>query len=69
VHAGVPRHDPRRGSRNPPAVMAGSRSAPSAMQRHVAGSTPPPCMAGFSDFDPPCMVAGPNGLDLNFFEK
>jgi hypothetical protein len=26
--------------------------------------TPPPCMTGFSAFAPPCMVAGPNGLDL-----
>ena len=59
IHGGVPlpRHDPRRGPRQHTGPCSG----------HVAGSTPPPCMAGFSDFAPPCMVAGPNGLDLNFF--
>ena len=31
--------------------------------------TPPPCMAGYSSFAPPCMVAGLNGLVLKIFFK
>ena len=64
VGVGVPRHDPRRGTPNQPAVMAGSTSPSRASQAPCGGPTPPPCMAGCSVFAPPCMVAGPNGLVL-----
>ena len=67
VGVGVPRHDPRRGTPNPPAVMAGSSSAGGTSQAPRGGHTPPPCMAGCSVLAPSCMVAGPNGLVLKFF--
>ena len=53
----LPRHQLRRGPRQPAPPIRAPRGA----------STPPPCMAGCSGFAPPCMVAGPNGLDLKIF--
>jgi len=69
VGLGVPRQDPRRGTLTRHRARRGTRKHRGPCRGHVAGSTPPPCMAGYCVFAPPCMVAGPNGLDLKIFEE
>jgi hypothetical protein len=64
---GTPRHDGWRVWPTPPPIMAGYVPGGCHVSLPRGMCTPPPCMAGFSAFAPPCMVAGPNGLDLKIF--
>jgi len=60
IHGGVPK----------PAIgHGGVHSACSASQAPRHQCTPPPYMAGSCVFTPPCMEAGPNGLDLQILSK
>jgi len=61
---------------NPPRRMAGYTLPRTPPRQQTPGGarpggtlTPPPCMAGFRVFVPPCIVAEPNGLVLKKLYK